>query len=262
MRRLSTGVRELDGILAGGIPEGFLVAVAGEPGTGKTILCIHFSWQGILENEGVVYVTTEESRDSVMNQAAQFGINFRRAVSEGRMIIIDALLGRDEWSLRSLDPEEMVNKVIEAKKRLGYGPARLVIDSMSAFWLDKPAMARKYSYFVKKALHRWNFTILATTQYAVSTAEAFGFGLEHVADGIIRFRRSVRGGVLRRYLIVEKMRQTPHDLRAYEVEIVDGVGMKLKRPTKLRAEDFALPWEVQRRIVEAREREEGAVPDQ
>jgi len=165
-------------------------------------------------------VTTEESRDSVMNQAAQFGMDFRRAVSEGRMIIIDALLGRDEWSLRSLGPEEMVNKVIEAKKRLGYGPARLVIDSMSAFWLDK------------------------------------------LADGIIRFRRSVRGGVLRRFLIVEKMRQTPHDLRAYEVEIVDGVGMKLKRPTKLRAEDFALPWEVQRRIVEAREREEGAVPDQ
>ncbi len=260
MERLSTGVKKLDEILGGGIPRGFLVAVAGEPGTGKTVLCIHFAWQGILEGDKVVYVTTEESRESVLRQAEVLGMRLADAVERGSAIVIDALLSTDQWSLRALNPEDLVEKVVEAKKKLGYGRARLVVDSMSAFWLDKPAMARKYSYYLKKVLYKWDFTVLATTQYAITTSEAFGFGLEHIADGIIRFRRVVRGGRLRRYLIVEKMRQTPHDLRMYEVVIEDGRGMRLVGPIDLRAEDFALPSIVSKKIVESRKRSEEAVP--
>ncbi|MEM2028738.1 MAG: ATPase domain-containing protein, partial [Candidatus Bathyarchaeia archaeon] len=151
IERLSTGIRELDAMLEGGIPKGFTVAITGEPGTGKTILCIHFIAQGISEGDKCIYVTTEESRESIITQAAQFGFDFSKGISEKRMVIIDALMGtKDEWSLQSLDIEELVNKVIETKRFLGYGRARLVIDSLSAFWLDKPAMARRYSYFVKK----------------------------------------------------------------------------------------------------------------
>lgn len=260
MERLSTGVKKLDEILRGGIPRGFLVAVAGEPGTGKTVLCIHFAWQGVLEGDKVVYVTTEESRESVLRQAEVLGMGLADAVERGSAIVIDALLSTDQWSLRTLNPEDLVEKVVEAKKKLGYGRARLVVDSMSAFWLDKPAMARKYSYYLKKVLYKWDFTVLATTQYAITTSEAFGFGLEHIADGIIRFRRVVRGGRLRRYLIVEKMRQTPHDLRMYEVVIDSGRGMRLVGPIDLRAEDFALPSIVSKKIVESRRRSEEAVP--
>ncbi len=260
VERLSTGVKELDKLLDGGIPKGFLVAVAGEPGTGKTILCIHFSWQGVLDGDKVVYVTTEESKDSVIRQAEILGMRLGDAVERGKAIIIDALLGSDKWSLRSLNPEDLVEKIVEAKRELGYGRARLVIDSMSAFWLDKPAMARKYSYYLKKVLHKWDFTIMATTQYAISTSEAFGFGLEHIADGIIRFRRVVRGGRLRRFLLVEKMRQTPHDLRMYEVVIYPGRGMRLVGPVEYRAEDFALPASVSKKIVESRRRIEREVP--
>jgi len=121
-------------------------------------------------------------------------------------------------------------------------------------------MARKYSYYLKKVLHKWDFTILATTQYAITTSEAFGFGLEHIADGIIRFRRVVRRGKLRRFLLIEKMRQTPHDLRMYEVTIELGRGMRLEGPVEYRAEDFALPPSVSRRIVEARRRIEDEAP--
>jgi len=259
IERLSTGVKELDRILGGGIPRGFLVAVAGEPGTGKTVLCLHFTWQGILDGDRVIYVTTEESRESVIRQAETLGMRLGDAVARGKAIVIDALLGADRWSLRSLNPEDMVEKVVEAKRELGYGRARLVIDSMSAFWLDKPAMARKYSYYLKKVLHKWDFTILATTQYAITTSEAFGFGLEHIADGIIRFRRVVRGGRLRRFLLVEKMRQTPHDLRMYEVIIEPGRGMRLIGPVGLRAEDFALPQSVTKRIIEAKRKSEEEV---
>ncbi|RLG58819.1 KaiC domain-containing protein [Candidatus Geothermarchaeota archaeon] len=262
IERVSTGVPELDKLLRGGIPKNFFVAVTGEPGTGKTILLLHFIAKGIGIGDKCIYITTEESRESIIRQASQFKWDFQDAINKGNLVIIDALMRpiEDEYSLNRLDIEELVNKVIEIKKRFGYGHCRLAIDSLSAFWLDKPAMARKYSYFIKKVLNRWNMTIVATSQYAITTSDAFGFGVEHIADGIIRFRRAIRNGVLKRYLIIEKMRQTPHDLHLWEIEIVDGVGLKIVRPAIERAEDYALPTHVKRRIIRAREEKDSEIP--
>ncbi|MEM1927913.1 MAG: KaiC domain-containing protein [Acidilobaceae archaeon] len=256
VERLRTGVSGFDELIAGGIPRGFFVAVVGEPGTGKTVFSIHFAWQGVVEGDKVIYVTTEESRESILRQAKMFGMDLDKAVDSGKAIVIDALLKSksDEWSLDELDLEKMVEKVLEAKRKLGYGRARLVVDSMSAFWLDKPAMARKYSYMVKRLLYRWDFTTLLVSQYAITTAEAFGWGVEHVADGIIKFRRAIRGGVLKRYVIIEKMRQTPHDTRVHEIEIVDKKGMIVKGPAVVSRGDLALPEDVSRRISRARDR--------
>jgi len=256
IERMATGVKGFDQLIEGGIPRGFFVAVVGEPGTGKTIFCIHFAWRGVLDKDKVIYVTTEESRESIINQASQFGFDFAKALAEKRMIIIDALMKSrdDKWSIRELEPEELVEKIIEAKKELGYGRTRLIVDSMSAFWLDKPAMARRISYHVKRVLYKWDVTALLVSQYAVTSDLAYGFGLEHVADGIIRFKKVIAKRVLRRFVLVEKMRQTNHDLRAHEIAIIPGVGMIVVKPTEKRAEDIRLPSEVAERMKRAKER--------
>jgi len=261
--RLSTGVKGLDEILGGGIPQGFTVAVVGEPGTGKTVFCIHFIGAGLREGQRGIYVTTEESRESIIKQAAMFGFDFEEAVRRGDLVVIDALMGErdDPWSLHELEVEELLSKIIEARRMLGREHVRVVVDSMSAFWLDKPAMARKYSYMVKRVLSKWNVTAILTSQYAVTTSLGFGFGVEHVADGIIRFRKAVIGGVLRRFVIVEKMRQSDHDKRVFEIDIVDGKGMVVIGPYKLSRGDFSLPFSVLSKIIEAEVRKESELLD-
>ena len=262
IERLSTGIPKLDELLEGGIPKKFFVAVTGEPGTGKTILCMHYIYAGLEHGEPGIYITTEESRDSIVRQAEMFGWDFTEYISSENLIVVDALMRNksDEWSLFKLAVEELVNVIIRAKKRFGYSHARVVIDSMSAFWLDKPAMARKYAYYVKRVLYPWNLTILATSQYAITTSDAFGFGIEHVADGIIRFRRSVRNGYLRRFLVIEKMRQTNHDRRVWEIDIVPDRGLTLLHPiSTVSREDFALPRKVMRRIEEAKKKKEAEI---
>ena len=258
VERIPTGVPQLDELIGGGIPKGFFVAIAGEPATGKTILCIHITWSALQNGIPIIYVTTEESRESIINQAKCFGMDFEKYIDEGKLFIIDALMREkaDEFSLTKVDPENLVSKVTAIKKeKIGYGHALLVIDSMSAFWLDKPAMSRKYSYYIKRVLYKWNFTIIATTQYAITTGDAFGFGLEHVADAIIRTRKWIRGGRLHRGLIVEKFRQTQHDLRLWEIEIEDGKGLRLVKPYQVRREDFALPSNINHRILRRQKKE-------
>ena len=257
MRRLSTGIPQFDALIEGGIPEGFFIALTGEPGTGKTIFSLHFVAQGLKEGDPCIYVTTEESRESIIRQAKQFNWDFEEHM-EKKLIIIDALMKEkeDEWSLTELTPEELVQKVIQAKQKLGKGRARLVIDSVSALFLDKPAMSRKISYYLKRVLNKWNFTIYVTSQYAITTSQAFGFGVEHVADGIIRFRRAVREGELKRFILIEKMRQTNHDRHVWEIDIKPGKGIVLVRRLEERREDYALPKKVMDKIKEAEARKE------
>ncbi|MCC6052543.1 MAG: KaiC domain-containing protein, partial [Fervidicoccaceae archaeon] len=82
IERLSTGIRKFDELIEGGIPRGFFVSVVGEPGTGKTIFCIHYANQGIINGDRVIYVTTEESRESIINQASQFNFDFEKAIQD------------------------------------------------------------------------------------------------------------------------------------------------------------------------------------
>ncbi|AWR96396.1 KaiC domain-containing protein [Acidianus sulfidivorans JP7] len=257
MERLSTGIPDFDKLIEGGIPQGFFVALTGEPGTGKTIFSLSFIAEGLKEGDICIYVTTEESRDSIIRQAKQFNWDLEKYLDK-KLIIIDALMKEkeDEWSLEEVTPEEMVKKVIQAKQKLGYGRARLVIDSVSAFFLDKPAMARKISYYLKRVLNKWKFTILATSQYAITTSQAFGFGIEHVADGIIRFRRVIKDGMLHRYILIEKMRQTDHDKYVWEIDIKNGKGIVLLGKIQERKEDYALPKKVSDQIKAANKENE------
>lgn len=73
--RLSTGVDGLDDVLHGGlIPErGYMVA--GRPGTGKTILGIHFLVAGRDRGEDCLYVHLEEDEADIRANAASLGFD-------------------------------------------------------------------------------------------------------------------------------------------------------------------------------------------
>lgn len=269
--RVSTGIEELDRALEGGIPRGSWVAVTGEPGTGKSIMCMHFAWAGLLSGDPVVYVTTEAEFRDVVRQARMFGMDFtkyniydissrQQPAAQPGIVVVDVfgllkiarqISGGGEQDspdmmrkrrFAALDIETLVVAIHEAYKVLGvlrdekakspFRHVRLVIDSLSAFWSDKPAMARKYSYDLKIATHRENVTAYLVSQYAMTTKSTFGFGLEHIADGVfhlwmddVEATREVK-----RYFIIKKMRMTNHERQAFKLEIVPGRGIVLLKP--------------------------------
>jgi len=201
--RVSTGIDELDEALEGGIPKGSWVAITGEPGTGKSIMCMHYAYKGLKEGDPVIYVTTEAEFRDVVRQAEQFGMNFEEyeihylggevPTRRPNIVVIDifSLLkmakqltselsaeGERRRRYAALDIETLIAAITEAYQVLGLTTegrrtplrhVRLIIDSLSAFWADKPAMARKYSYQLKIATHRDNVTAYLVSQYAMTT---------------------------------------------------------------------------------------------
>jgi len=223
-----------------------------------------------LNGEPVIYVTTESSFRDVVRQGGQFNMRFtdykpvnlvdaltgRVKVKPGEvnLVVIDLFgLYRQYREMlkaseeegegkggrrpsRALSVEVLEASVAKAYELLGFEegrpsePSRLIIDSMTAFWADKPAMARAFSYRLRQALYRQNITALLTSQYAPTTEMSFGFGLEHIADGIIHMWMDnvTEAKEVRRWLIIKKMRMTNHAKKAYRVDIQPGKGIELE----------------------------------
>jgi circadian clock protein KaiC len=74
--RISTGIANLDALMEGGIPIGSTVLVAGNPGTGKTILTSHFLYEGLSKGEAGVYVSFSESKKQFYDNFERFGMGF------------------------------------------------------------------------------------------------------------------------------------------------------------------------------------------
>jgi len=66
----------------------------------------------------------------------------------------------------------------------------------------------------------------------------------------------LRGGQLRRFIVIEKMRQTNHSRYLYEIDIKPGIGMTILGRVRRRVEDYKLPSEVMKKILEAKLRSE------
>src|ERR1700721_724878 len=71
--RIQTGIWGLDDILNGGLPQGHLYLVEGDPGTGKTTLALQFLLKGIEQGESVIYVTLSESKKELEEVARSHG---------------------------------------------------------------------------------------------------------------------------------------------------------------------------------------------
>jgi len=224
--RLPSGLQWFDELVEGGIPDGFLVALVGEPGCGKTVFSLHFAHQGLLNNEPVIYVSTEEPLDSIIEQATQFNMDFEKHLGRKLIIISEVDAGR-EWTLFKPDHEALMGLIDKALNVLNYDgsvPVRIVVDSMSTFWANKPAMSRQIAIEMRKYFWNVGATVYATSQTSSMTGNAFGWGIEYIADAILRFRKDVRNE-LRRFMLIEKMRQTNHYKKWIEIDIVPKKGM-------------------------------------
>src|SRR5262245_54115880 len=71
--RTSTGMRELDRVLGGGIVPGSLLLVGGDPGIGKSTLLLQLARAFALAGRRVLYVSGEESEQQIRLRAERLG---------------------------------------------------------------------------------------------------------------------------------------------------------------------------------------------
>lgn len=215
-----TGIKELDRLLGGGIPQRIGVLVAGGPGTGKTILCLEFLFRGVEKSkENGVYLDLTEVREKLIENIETFKFYKQEYVESGNIRILDIQSTEKLKKSFFTGPHErtkmlghsfasMIKDIVEENNA-----KRLVIDSITAIYekFDNPADMRAFVFELLSSLSTMECTCLFISEilpyqhrYSISGIEEF------MLDGIIYLSDYESKNNLERTLQIIKMRGTKH----------------------------------------------------
>lgn len=218
LERISTGIASLDALIEGGIPKGFTVLVAGNPGTGKTILTTHFLYEGLINGESALYVSFSESKKQFYENFERFGMRFSDFEKDKKFAFLDfASITKDGIT-------DALEEVLSASRSIG--AKRVVIDSFSAILLafDSINEARIALHVVLgKMLRSEGITNMLITEVPMGS-RSIGSGMEEfVVDGIIQLEHGFSDAIPSTLKII-KMRATSINREAH-VSVIGDKGM-------------------------------------
>lgn len=169
--RVSTQISEFDRVLGGGLVQGSLVLIAGDPGIGKSTILLQTS--GILckNNKKVLYVSAEESANQIKLRAERLSIN------------ADSLYIYPQTNL------ELIKREIENLK-----PDIVVVDSIQAIYNQNVASSagsvsqiRECCNFLMQMAKNENITVIVIGHVTKEGNIAGPKVLEHMVDTVIYF---------------------------------------------------------------------------
>ncbi len=175
--RLGTGIDEVDRVLGGGLVPGSVVLIAGEPGIGKSTLCLTLAAYRAAGGMSPLYVSAEESAGQVALRAE------RLALPEGAR---DRLLVFAEDRL-----ERVLDLMLDSKDS---APDLVVVDSIQTLRKDalvsaagSVAQVRECAADLVAAARRSGVPVILIGHVTKDGSVAGPRVLEHLVDAVLTF---------------------------------------------------------------------------
>ncbi len=169
--RISTNISEFDRILGGGLVQGSLVLIAGDPGIGKSTILLQTSGELCNNGQKILYVSAEESASQLKLRANRLGINS------------DKLYIYPQTNLESIREQ-----ITELK------PDTIVIDSIQAIYSQtisssagSVSQIRECCNILMQIAKTQNITIIVIGHVTKDGNIAGPKILEHMVDTVISF---------------------------------------------------------------------------
>ena len=229
--RISIGVSDSDSLIEGGIPRGYVVMLAGNPGTGKTTLSSQFLYEGLtsslLDNENSIYISFNESKAQFYINSNRLGMDFEKYERQNKFMFLDFV------SMKSDGIEDAFEEILAAIRLTK--AKRIVLDSFSALSLafkERIETRNVIQMFVGK-LKSEGITSIIVIEIPYGN-ESIGIGIEaFVVDGVIILEHG-EDNASPLHLKVLKMRGTKIDKEKHVCNIISNEGMILYPKQSLR----------------------------
>ncbi len=169
--RVSTNISELDRVLGGGIVQGSLVLIAGDPGIGKSTILLQTSGELCKQNKTVLYVTAEESAEQIKLRAERLGVK------------------SDSLYIYPQTNYELIKKHIES-----INPDLVIIDSIQAVYTSEiqssagsVSQIRECCNLLMQLAKSKNISVVVIGHVTKEGNIAGPKVLEHMVDAVIQF---------------------------------------------------------------------------
>ena len=123
-KRSSTGLGELDRVLGGGLVDGMVVLIGGDPGVGKSTLLLEVADE-LCKSRTVLYVSGEESRSQIRLRADRLGVtsdpllycetNIENAIEEAKASKASVLIVDSVQTMQSDTAESAAGSVTQVR---------------------------------------------------------------------------------------------------------------------------------------------------
>ncbi len=221
--RVRTFIQGFDEKLTGGIPEGSVVLLCGEPGTLKSTLAFNVLYHNAMrEGRNGVYVTLEQSRDGLTHHLRGMGLDPKDV--EDHVSIVDlGMIRKNVEGTQESWFEIFRMYATNLKKTLGFDlfvvDSLPVLETMARFEKPREELFRLFD---------WIRDLRATSllvQEMRRPQDPYGeHGEEFLADGIIALKmQMVDDANVQRRIRCVKMRSTAHSPNFYTLIYQNGL---------------------------------------
>ncbi|AKB74410.1 hypothetical protein MSLAZ_1149 [Methanosarcina lacustris Z-7289] len=238
MESLSTGVEGLDLLMEGGYPKGKSILVTGPPGSGKTILGIHFLHRSCQEGKKCILILTRELTEDILTQARRLDLNLEPFLEKGQLSIRNIF----EDKINKLKSVSKFGKglcavdtdIIEYLSSMSSEVDVVVIDNIGVMAInhDIREFADEFSSI--------SIILLKNGCTSLFIMDEDSYEMTHKLTGYMVFglmrlitQENFSSGKTKQYLYIEKMRNTPvpvkyslFDITPQGIRVISSIGQK------------------------------------
>ncbi len=99
------GIKKIDKLIGGGVPEGFNILFTGMPGTGKSLFVHKIVYSLLERGYYVIFITTDRSPEQLVREVGNLDMNYKKYIRNKHLIIIDVYAGEARVSDNSLSAD-------------------------------------------------------------------------------------------------------------------------------------------------------------
>lgn len=219
----SSGNRELDALVGGGLHTGTSNLLIGPAGSGKSTIAMMFAHAAASRGQRVSYYAFDEGAHILRNRAQEMGIDFEPHIAAGRINLM-------QIDPAQVPPGQLAAMIVQAVER--DKTHTIVIDSLNGYVNAMPSDDFLYLH-LHELLTYLNqegvLTLMILAQHGLVGAMGAPVDVSYLADTVILTRYFEASGAVRKAISVIKKRSGAHETTLREINLTER-GVQLGKP--------------------------------